>query len=296
MDQLLYGFSKEKMISLTYVDVTDAARELERKHLSGPTAGRFLAEALAAIAIMSSDLGQEDEKLALQAQVSGPMGGCFVDVSRSGNLRGYTNAKILNEFDGTENIPLDVPLGDSGAITFTHSTRLGIISQQQIVCTPMNLCHGLARYFNDIQQKPTAIEISATSREHHIHHAVGLRMTRLPEGQPEDFVPLLERFNDKTIKKALSQSLDIMVMSEMLGLTDLKVIEQRPLSSKCTCSREKVIYSISCLPIDELEEMIEKKESPDVYCHFCSQLYSIKTEEIACLLREKRGEAEKDDE
>ena len=288
MDQLLYGFSKEKMISLTYVDVTNAAKELERKHLSGPTAARFLAEALAAIAIMSSDLGQEDERLSLQAQVSGPMGGCFVDVSKSGNLRGYTNAKILNEFDGTENISLDQSLGDNGAITFTHSSRLGIISQQQIVCTPMNLRHGLARYFNDIQQKPTAIEISATSREHRLHNAVGLRMTRLPEGHPEDFVPLLERFNDRTIKKALTQSVDIMVMSELLGLSDLKVIEQRPLSSKCSCSHEKVLYSISCLPCNELEEMIEKKERPDVYCHFCSQLYTITTEEVARLLREKQ--------
>lgn len=291
MDQLLYGFSKEKMISLTYVDVTEAARELERKHLSGPTAGRFLAEALAAIAIMSSDLGQEDEKLALQAQVSGPMGGCFVDATKSGNLRGYTNAKILNDYDGIENMALDQSLGESGAITFTHSTRLGIISQQQIVCTPMNLRHGLARYFNDFQQKPTAIEISATSREHRLHHAVGLRMTRLPEGLSEDFVPLLERFNDKTIRKALAQSVDIMVMSELLGLKDLKIVEQRTLSCKCTCSHEKVLYSISCLPIDELEEMIEKKECPDVYCHFCSRLFSISTEEVARLLREKREKA-----
>jgi molecular chaperone Hsp33 len=287
MDQLLYGFSKEKMISLTYVDVTEAAKELERKHLSGPTAGRFLAEALAAVAIMSSDLGNKDEKLAMQAQVSGPMGGCFVDVSRQGNLRGYTNAKILNDFDGTENASLDVPLGDSGSITFTHSSNLGIISQQQIACNPLNLRHGLARYFNDIQQKPTAIEISATSRDHRIHHAVGLRMTRLPEGSPEDFVPLLERFNDLTIKKALAQSIDIKVMSELLGLTDLQIIEQRVLSAECTCSLEKVLYSISCLPAEELEEIIEKKECPEVYCHFCSKLYKITTEEIARLLREK---------
>lgn len=289
MDQLLYGFSKKKNISLTYVDVTNAAKELERKHLSGPTAGRFLAQALVAIAIMSSDLGQPDERLALQAQVSGPMGGCFVDVSKSGNLRGYTNAKILNEFDGKENVSLDLPLGNTGTITFTHSSRLGIISQQQIICAPMNLCHALARYFNDIQQKPTAIEISAISRDYHIYHAVGLRMTRFPEGKPEDFVPLLEKFNDKTIKKALAQSVDIMVLSKMLGLNDMKIIEQRLFSSKCTCSREKVLYSISCLPLDELEEIIEKKENMDVYCHFCSQLYTIKTEEIAHILRKKYG-------
>ncbi|GAB4274963.1 MAG: redox-regulated molecular chaperone HslO [Candidatus Rifleibacteriota bacterium] len=291
MDQLLYGFSKEKMISLTFVDVSEAAKELERKHLSGPTAGRFLAEALVAIAIMSSDLGDNDEKLALQAQVSGPLSGCFVDVTRSGNLRGYTNTKILNDFDGTENIELAKPLGESGSLTITHSSRLGIISQHQIACNPMNLRHGLARYFNDIHQKPTAIEISATSRNHQIYHAVGLRMTRLPEGTPENFVPLLERFNDQTIKKALAQSVDIKVLSNRLGLTDLQIIEQRPLFSRCTCSHEKVLYSLSCLPEEELRDILKKKEAPEVYCHFCSQLYTIQTEEIARLILERKSES-----
>jgi molecular chaperone Hsp33 len=295
MDQLLYGFSQKKMLSLTFVDVTEAAKELERKHLSGPTAGRFLAEALTAVAIMSSDLGQKDEKLAMQAQVNGPMGGCFVDVTRSGNLRGYTNAKILNEFDGIENTPLDKSLGDVGSITITHSTRQGIISQQQITCNPLDLRHGLARYCNDRQKKPTAVEITATSHDHHLHRAVGLKLTRLPEGKSEDFVPLLERFNDKTIKKALEQSVDIMVMSELLGLSDLKIIEQRPLSAQCTCSREKVIYSISCLPAKELEEMIEKQESPEVFCHFCSQKYNIKPEEVARIVREKSESSQDDD-
>jgi molecular chaperone Hsp33 len=277
-------------MSLTFVDVTESAQELERKHLSGPTAGRFLAQALAAVAIMSSDLGSDDEKFAMQTQVSGPMGGCFVDVSRSGNLRGYTNAKILNEYDGNENIPLTDSLGDSGSLTITHSTRRGILSQQQIPCNPLDLRHGLARYFNDIQQKPTAIELVAKSQDHRLHRAVGLRLSRFPEGESEDFVPLLEKFNDKTIKKALEQSVDILLMSEMLGLTDLKVIEQRVLSTKCTCSREKVLYSISCLSISELEEIIEKKENPEVYCHFCSRKFRIATEEVARIVREKKNE------
>ena len=60
MDQFVYGYSKSKGISLTYVDVTEAAKKLEQKHLSGPTAGRFLAEALASVAVLSADLGDKD--------------------------------------------------------------------------------------------------------------------------------------------------------------------------------------------------------------------------------------------
>ncbi len=288
MDQLFYGFSKEKGISLTFVDVTEAAKTLEKKHLSGPTAGRFLAEALAAVAILSADLGNDDERISLQAQVSGPVGGCLVDASRQGNLRGYTTIKILNDFDGTDSTPLKDVLGDAGALTLIHSNSRRVLSQYQMACNPMNLRHGLARYFNEVRQQPTAIEISATSRDHYLHRAVGLRMSRVPEGLSEDFIPLLERFNDKTIQKALAQAVDISIMSQLLGLEDMIIVERRPLAARCTCSREKVVYSISCLPIEDLEEIIAKKERPEVTCHFCSQSYTLESEEVARILIEKK--------
>jgi molecular chaperone Hsp33 len=288
MDQLFYGFSKEKMISLTFADVTESAKSLEKKHLSGPTAGRFLGEALVSAALLSASLGDEDERISLQAQVDGPIGGCLVDASRNGNLRGYTMIKILNDFDHSDSTPLTKALGDTGILTFIHSNRRSVIAQHHIHCNPMNLRHGLARYFNDYQQKPTAIEISATSREHYIHHAVGICMSRLPEGQSEDFIPLLERFNDKTIEKALVQAVDIDILSKMLGLNDMVIIERRVLVAKCSCSHEKVLYSISCLPVEELEEILEKNEMPEVVCHFCSSSYHVETAEVARLLREKK--------
>ncbi len=289
MDQLFYGFSREKMISLTFVDVTDSAKNLEKMHLSGPTAGRFLAEGLVSVAMLTATLSKEDERISLQAQVSGPVGGCLVDGSGSGNLRGYTTHKILNDFDGSDQTPLASILGEAGSLTIIYSNRSRVLSQQQMNCSPMNLRHATARYFNDVLQKPSAIEISVVSRDHYLHRAVGVCMSRFPEGLSEDFVPLLERFNDHTIQKALEHDVDIERMSHMLGLEDLVIVERRVLSSKCTCSREKVIYSVSCLSIEELEEIINKKERPEVTCHFCSTSYRIETEEIARLIIEKKA-------
>lgn len=294
MDQLFYGYSKEKMISLTFADVTESAKSLEKKHLSGPTAGRFLGEALVSAALLSVNLGNEDERISLQVQVNGPIGGCLVDASKNGNLRGYTMIKILNDLDHSDSTPLQQALGDTGALTFIHSSRTSVISQYQISCNPMNLRHGLARYFNDHQQKPTAIEISATSRDHYLHRAVGICMSRFPEGQSENFIPLLERFNDKTIEKALAQAVDINILSNMLGLTDMVILERRVLAAKCSCSHEKVLYSISCLPVEELEEILEQKEIPEVTCHFCSSSYHVGTAEVARLLREKKEQQNKE--
>ncbi len=284
MDQLIYGFSNEKKISLTFVDVTDTAKELEKKHLSGPTAGRFLAEALVSVALLSGELGQPDERISLQAQVDGPIGGCFVDASKDGSLRGYSNIKILNKFDESDQTPLAEVLGDNGAITLIHSSKFHVLSQKRFQCSPLNLRHGIARYYNDDQNKPTAVEISAVSRSHYLHNATGLMVTRMPEGDSEDFVPLLERFNDKTIQKALNQMVDIELMGARLGLNDLKIIEKRPLKFNCTCSHEKVINSLSCMKLDELNEFIETKTEPEVTCHFCSNTYRVSIQEVTNLI------------
>lgn len=288
MDNLLCAFSPSKQIEIAYADVTEAAKLLEQKHLSGPTAGRCLGKALAAAALLSAELGDDDERLSVQAQVNGPLGGFLVDASKIGNLRGYTTIKILNEYDHTDSADLKDVVGDVGALTIIRSNGRKIISQSQIECSPLNLCHALARYYNNNKNKPTAIEIIASSQNHYLHRAVGICVSRLPEGKSEDFVPVLERFNDKTIQKALMQNVDIDVLNKLLGVDDFKIVVHRELTAKCTCSREKVLYSISCLPIEELEEIIEKKECPEVTCHFCSTAYRIDTTEVARLMRERQ--------
>ena len=37
-----------------------------------------------------------------------------------------------------------------------------------------------------------------------------------------------------------------------------------------------------------LTEIIEKREEPEVTCHFCSTTYKVKTEEVVALLRKKQ--------
>ena len=45
-------YDAEKKVAVTFVDVTDAAQELARAHLCGPTAAHYLAKGLAAVALL----------------------------------------------------------------------------------------------------------------------------------------------------------------------------------------------------------------------------------------------------
>lgn len=93
-------FDSDKKVAVSIVDVTDAAQELARGHLAGPTSAYFLAKALAAAALLGGETSEKDETLIIQMKCKGPLGGFNVECTSDGALRGYTEKKILDEFDG----------------------------------------------------------------------------------------------------------------------------------------------------------------------------------------------------
>ena len=75
-------YDKDAGVAVTIVDVKDAAQALARGHLCGPTSAYFLSKALAAAALLGSEMSQDDETLILQMKCKGPLGGFNVECTR----------------------------------------------------------------------------------------------------------------------------------------------------------------------------------------------------------------------
>ncbi|MBR1921584.1 MAG: Hsp33 family molecular chaperone HslO, partial [Kiritimatiellae bacterium] len=93
-------YDKEARVAVTVADVTEAAQTLARSHLCGPTSAHFLSKALAAAALLGSEMSEKDETLVVQMKCKGPLGGFTVECTAEGTLRGYTERKTLDDFDG----------------------------------------------------------------------------------------------------------------------------------------------------------------------------------------------------
>ncbi len=107
-DLLQFGGSVRQGILWRHADVTDSARALAQAHLCGPTAALVLGEALAGVALLSHELTQPEEAIALHLRVKGPIRGVTVEATRDGALRGYPRIKILNDLDGNHPTEKDV--------------------------------------------------------------------------------------------------------------------------------------------------------------------------------------------
>src|SRR5690606_24626814 len=69
----------------------------------------------------------------------------------------------------------------------------------------------------------------------------------------------------------------------------LDVLEERPLSWRCTCSRERVEAMLLTLGADELAEMLRDDRGAEVTCEFCREVYGVEEAELGALLARARA-------
>jgi len=286
--QVARALSAHHGIRLALADVTGPAQELERRHLSGPAASTVLAEALVAAALLTLHLKSEDEAISFQLTVDGPLRGVLAEVWGGGALRGYTQRKLLPEHDGVGAIDRRAVLGERGTMTVLHSSPEKVIYSGTVSATPPDVRLAMARWYNQSQQTPAAVELyTRTDSEAFLARASGAVAEKLPGGDTERFVEVLERFHDGTVRRALADGATVEALGALVGLDDLRELEEHPLRFGCRCSRERVESAVIALPREDLREMIAEGREHEVICHFCSQLYRLGPEELKALLAER---------
>lgn len=283
-DSLTTAFSPSAKIRLVFVEVTDSARELERSHLCGPTAGLIQAEALAGVALLGADLTQPDETVTLNMHVSGPVGGVLVEACADGSLRGYTRIKVMNELDACEELDLSAALGDRAEVQIIRSVPGKILASGTAEVTPASVVTTLEQYYRQSLQRHALVQISALAYGGFIDGARGMMIECLPDSDREMFERLSRLFEDGTILESLEASASPRTLCATLGLDDCEFQESKPLKFACRCSAERVDAMLEGMPPSELKDMIHEDEPARIFCHMCGKGYAVSVERLREIL------------
>lgn len=249
------GYDPEQKVAVTIVDVTEAAQALARGHLCGPTSAYYLTKALAAVSLLGAETSEKDETVILQMKCSGPLGGFNVECTSEGTLRGYTEKKILDAFDGLGTPKDKMVLGDK-QFQITRSVP-GRILSQGIAATLDGYLVG------SLQRKACIYLEAAVNDEVEILEARGVLVESLPDSKAmvSAFIP----------EKMSVASRNILTQ---MGLPRAELRKTTPLTFACRCSPDRAIAMLGALS-DE-----EKKELPptlDITCHMCGKIFTVKT-------------------
>lgn len=250
-------FDAEKKVAVTIVDVTSAAQELARGHLAGPTAAHYLTEALASVALLGGEMSEKDETVILQAKCSGPLGGYNVECTAAGTLRGYTEKKVLDGFDGLGKPKDRMVLGDQ-QIQVTRSVPGRILSQ--------GISTSLDGYFAGSLQRKACLKVEAeVSDEVEILEARGILVEDLPDAKG----PMVCCKTDE-LKSLAVASRNVL---KQLGLDKAELKRTTPLKFACRCSPDRAVAMLAALSEEERKSL---PPTIDITCHMCGKTFTVK--------------------
>lgn len=250
-------FDAEKKVAVTIVDVTSAAQELARGHLAGPTAAHYLTEALASVALLGGEMSEKDETVILQAKCSGPLGGYNVECTAAGTLRGYTEKKVLDGFDGLGKPKDRMVLGDQ-QIQVTRSVPGRILSQ--------GISTSLDGYFAGSLQRKACLKVeAAVSDEVEILEARGVLVEDLPDAKG----PMVCCKTDELKSLAVASR----TVLKQLGLDKAELKRTTPLKFACRCSPDRAVAMLAALSEEERKSL---PPTIDITCHMCGKIFTVK--------------------
>lgn len=241
-------------VSVVIADVTAAAQELARAHLSGPVSARYLAEALAAVAVLGAETSQEDETVSLQMKCTGPLGGVNVECTASGTLRGYAERKVLDDFDGMGG-PDDAKVVGERRYMVTRSIPGKVLSR--------GFATSLDGYFADSLQRRMRLftEVSVND-EVEVLAARAVTVEALPDSDYDiDEIP------------AVSACVCARTILSGLGLSRAELKRSLPMRFACRCSPERAAAMLDALSPEEIASL---PPETDITCHMCGRTFTVR--------------------
>jgi molecular chaperone Hsp33 len=307
---------------------TPAVREAVRRHDATRLAALALARGATA-GLLLSTLTKDQERVTLQLLGDGPFGGITVDASSSGEVRAFLrNPKVRPPIaldaaaaaapgGGARRLSVAAGVGSSGIVNVVRDLGLRETFSGQTPLVSGEIDEDVEHYLAHSEQIESALVCDALvddrigrTAEQRIEIAGGLLVQALPGSGGAALVEATrDRLRDGGLMRALARgpATAEALARELLGrngyrdadgdgegdgaFARLDVLDVRPVTFHCPCSRERAASSLMLLGGAELGEMILDDGKAEVTCDFCRERYDFTEAELETLRREATGPA-----
>ena len=266
-DNLMRGILGDGVARLFAIDVTGVAEQCRQLHKLRGDAVKFAAEAVVASAVLSCQIKGE-ERVSMQIQSSRPQCAFIGDVDATGGLRARFTPEVVFISDKT---------GIDGMLLAIKSLPGQELYRGITEIKDENILSALNRHMGASAQVDNILNISvAIAEDGSVEHAGGIFIERLPAEPGREleasaefvvaFDPIREMPHEETMSAIRAHSLQ--------GLA-VNILEELPVTWRCSCGQERVEAILGSLPVEELTSMLEEDGKAEVICHFCNIAYQV---------------------
>lgn len=269
---------------------THLVREMRINHELGLLETLILGHAYLGGLLVASSLKGRD-RVALQIDCSGPVGGLVVEANAFGEVRGYLRKTP---------IPLDKPLEDFNLSPFFGAGLIRLARYLEDAKHPFtgqvalqygNIAQDLAHYYLTSEQIPTAFNLSVKfTPAGEVAGAGGLFLQVMPDAAPETAVELEKIvYGLPSLGEACADREDLgrFLQSQFSALKPV-LLDQRRVEFFCRCRREEVGHLLGTLPLEELRDIRDNGPFPvELRCHHCNTIYRFDRAEVQAIYAQR---------
>lgn len=266
---------------------TNLVQELQKMHVTFPTASAALGRTATMGALMGLELKNDKDVVTIQVKGDGPLGEIMVVGNGQGHVRGYVDHPGVM-----------IPLKENGKIDVSGGVGEGYIyiirdigmKEPYRGSSPIvsgELGEDFTYYYSVSEQTPSSIGLGVLVNRDQILVAGGYMVQVLP-GASDEAIDVLEKriMEIPSVTALLETGIKPEDMIYRLLGDDAEILETKSVEFRCTCSREKTESMLASIGKKELQEMIEEDGEAEVVCHFCNTKYHFSKEELLSILEE----------
>lgn len=226
---------------------------------------RQLGELVAATVLLASTLKYEG-RLTAQVESDGPLSLMVVQCTHTLAMRGVAR------FSDLKNAQSFSELTQQGRLVITIDTKDRRQPYQGVV--PLvgdSLVHSIEHYFETSVQLPARLWLRSDARS-----VSGLMLQKMPETQDhaadEDAWQRVQYLGDTVKQQELAELSSLELIRRLFHEETLRVFNPRPVSFRCSCSKDGMGNVLKLLDATDIEELLEERGFIEVRCEFCNRV------------------------
>jgi molecular chaperone Hsp33 len=280
-DVLVRAIAPDDDLRIIAAITTEAVREAVQRHgLKGAPAmviGRAITSG-----VLLATMTKGDERVTLQLAGDGPLRSVTSDARADGDVRACV-ARPEVQLPAPAGRPrLGEVVGKNGILTVVRDLGLRELYQGQVSLLSGEIDEDVERYLRESEQVPSALSCEVVLEGDTVVRAAGILVQALPGGQSDVVARADASFRAGALWELLERGeVGAREIADQLSPSHpIEFLADRPVRFQCTCSAERIYYTLRLLTHRDLDEMIDEGKPATVTCNFCNTTHSVSIDEL----------------
>jgi molecular chaperone Hsp33 len=276
--------SNDFTVRIAAVDATEVVQEVQTLQKIFPIPMMGVGQAMIASALLASQL-KEKQQVGLLFRGNGSIKSIYAEAHYEGMVRAYTPFPQYEPPNYNNGFDFTGALGNGTLTVARHQPFQKQPFNGTVELVSSDIAENVAHYLHQSHQTRSIVALGIYLDEYGKVKKAGGMILEIMPGVDENVVLEIQRNIDE-LQPSISNILMAggsaisLVDPYMLGIPFTELEHPHAMKYFCPCTRDRVSAALEVLGEADLQDMIDKEETPEIICQMCGKPYKFEVDDI----------------